>query len=67
MSVNKKKRNIKMVTNLLKVQKKVDNFSQTFFFLKSNNKTNKQEENRSLNLKKNLMDTLHRKVFKANL
>ena len=23
-----------MVTNLLKVQKKVDNFSQTFFFLK---------------------------------
>ena len=56
-----------MVTNLLKVQKKVDNFSQTFFFLKSNNKTNKQEENRSLNLKKNLMDTLHRKVFKANL
>ena len=55
-----------MVTNLLKVQKKVDNFSQTFFFLKSNNKTNKQEENISLNMKKNLMDTLHGKVFKAN-
>ena len=55
-----------MVTNLLKVQKKVDNFSQTFFFLKSNNKTNKQEENISLNKKKNLMDTLHGKVFKAN-
>ena len=53
-----------MVTNLLKVQKKVDNFSQTFFFLKSNNKTNKQEENISLNMKKNLMDTLHGKVFK---
>ena len=34
----------------------VKNFFQ-FFFLKNNNKTNKQEQNISLNPKKNLLDT----------
>ena len=41
----------------------MDNFSQ--IFKKSNNKTNKQEQNISLNPKNNIQDTLHEKVFKA--
>ena len=35
------------------------------FFLKNNNEANKQEQNISLNPKKNLLDTLHGKTFKA--
>ena len=41
------------------------NFSQDIF-LKNNNETNKKEQNISLNpKKKNLLDTLHGKAFKA--
>ena len=39
--------------------------SLTFFFWKNNNETNKQEQNLSLNPKKNLLNTLHGKAFKA--
>ena len=42
----------------------MDNFSQTFV-LKNNNETNKEEQNMNLNPKKNLLYTLHGKVFKA--
>ena len=45
--------NIEKITRLSNVQKKIDNFSQKHF-LKNNNETNKQEQNISLNPKKNL-------------
>ena len=60
MSVNKKVKR----TSLSNVQKKIDNFSQNFF-LKNKNEINKQEQNISLNPKKNLQNTLHGKAFKA--
>ena len=41
------------VTRLSNVQKKIDNFPQKHF-LKNNNETNKPEQNKSLNPKKNL-------------
>ena len=44
--------------------RKIDNFSQNVF-LKNNNEANKQKQNISLNPKKNLLDTLHGKAFKA--
>ena len=43
-------------------KKKIDNFSQNFF-LKNNNETNKQEQNTSLNPKKNFLDALHGKAL----
>ena len=52
------------LTRLSNVKKKVDNFSQKPF-LKNNNEKNKQEQNISLYPKNNLLDTLHRKVFKV--
>ena len=48
--------NIENVTRLSNVQKKIDDFSQKHF-LKNNNGTNKQEQNISLNPKKNLCMT----------
>ena len=60
MSLNKKVKR----TSLSNVQKKIDNFSQNFF-LKNKNEINKQEQNISLNPKKNLQNTLHGKAFKA--
>ena len=59
--------NIEKVTRFSNSQKKklsLKNFSQKHF-LKNNNETNKQEQNISLNSKKNLLDTLHGKTFKA--
>ena len=46
-------RNTEKVTRLPNVQKKIDNFFRKHF-LKNNNETNKQEQNISLNPKKNL-------------
>ena len=59
--------NIEKVASLSNVQKKVDNFSQKVFLIKKKKKkeTNKQEQNISLNPKKNLLDTLHGKACKA--
>ena len=47
---------IEKVTRLSNVQEKIDDFSQKHF-LKNNNETNKQEQNISLNPKKNLCMT----------
>ena len=44
--------NIEKVTRLSNVQEKIDDFSQKHF-LKNSNETNKQEQNISLNPKKN--------------
>ena len=60
----KKEKSIEKVTRLSNVQKKIYNFSQSLF-LKNNNETNKQEQNISLNPKKDLLDILHGKTFKA--
>ena len=60
MPVNKKVKR----TSLSNIQKKIDNFYQNLF-LKNKNETNKQEQNISLNPKKNLQSTLHGKAFKA--
>ena len=57
-------RNIEKFTGLSNVQKKIDDFSQKPF-LKSNNEKNKHEQNISLNPKKNLLETLLGKAFKA--
>ena len=45
--------------------KRKEIISLNFFFLKNNNETNKQEQNISINPKKNLLDTLHGQAFKA--
>ena len=70
MSVNKVK-----VKGNIGIQKKLQNYQtvkknwlKIFFqklFLKNNNETNKQKQNISLNPKKNPLDTVHGKVFKA--
>ena len=57
-------RNIEKFTRLSNVQKKIDDFSQKPF-LKSNNEKNKHEQNISLNPKKNLLETMLGKAFKA--
>ena len=52
-------RNIERVTNLFLIKETLK------IFLKYNNEASKQEQDISLNPKKNLLDTLHGKAFKG--